>query len=585
MDNLLTQWARLTMLSLADAGVEHVVVSPGSRSTPFLVAACAEARLRCHSVIDERAAGFFALGLAKVTSRPVALLCTSGSAGAHYYPAVVEADVAGIPLVVLTADRPLELQQCGAPQTIDQVKLFGDRVRGYFESGQPDASPGALRGLRRIVHHAVALASVASARGPVQVNVRARKPLEPAHATTEAERALEREVDTLARSPKRIDLGVDVVPASTLDDVAALARSHGRGLLRCGPVACLDGALVRALHGLARATGYLFHAETGSGARHAAREGVRAVDTFPLLDAAGLGEPPTFVLHVGGTSLFGPPRGVEPATVVTLASHGVVDPENDAHFVLRGDVGRALEDLATRFDRPVVDEAWAERAVARDALVRETLRALDDVGDAPLREGVVARALGRALPAGALLVLGNSLPIRSYDLYCHAGGVAYDVVVQRGANGIDGHVALSAGIAEASGRPVALHLGDVSLLHDLTSLVVARRARTPLVVLVVQNGGGRIFEQLPLAGHPLLPEGAWELVTTPTEIDLGAVCGGFGVAYAACRSLAALDAALAEAFARPGVMVVEAFTSPSAAREEQRDVRALLTRKLAASAG
>ncbi|MGH7285972.1 MAG: thiamine pyrophosphate-binding protein, partial [Polyangiaceae bacterium] len=153
--NVLTEWASLLFSSLASAGVTDVVVSPGSRSTPFVVAAVREPTITCHSVIDERAAAFFALGQARITGRPSVLLCTSGTAAAHYLPAIIEAGSAFIPLLVVTADRPTELQECAAPQTIDQTKIYGDHARRFFDLGMPDDSADSLRALRRVAHQAV----------------------------------------------------------------------------------------------------------------------------------------------------------------------------------------------------------------------------------------------------------------------------------------------------------------------------------------------------------------------------------------------------------------------------------------------
>jgi 2-succinyl-5-enolpyruvyl-6-hydroxy-3-cyclohexene-1-carboxylate synthase len=176
---LLTEWARLLMASLRAAGVRDVVLSPGSRSTPFTWAALQDAGLRCRTIIDERSAAFFAVGQARLTGLPTVLVCTSGSAAANYFPAVVEAAESATPLVLLTADRPFELQHAAAPQTIDQTRLFGDYARRFFELGMPDADPAMLEALQRMAAQAV-LASRSPLPGPVHLNARARKPLEPA---------------------------------------------------------------------------------------------------------------------------------------------------------------------------------------------------------------------------------------------------------------------------------------------------------------------------------------------------------------------------------------------------------------------
>ncbi|HEV8244872.1 MAG TPA: 2-succinyl-5-enolpyruvyl-6-hydroxy-3-cyclohexene-1-carboxylic-acid synthase, partial [Polyangiaceae bacterium] len=261
---LLTEWSRLLLGTLARAGVEHVVISPGSRSTPFAWAALNEPKLRCHSVWDERVAAFFALGQARVSGRPSLLLCTSGTAAANYYPALVEASLAHLPVLVLTADRPFELQHASAPQAIDQIKLFGDSARAFFELGVPDASASALQGLVRSVAHAVHAAQNVHP-GPVHLNARARKPLEPIAADDLSSRGLRESVDALlARGPTE-------TARSTLHaDVSRLAQAcveTARGVIFVGPEPVYRPEAVRALARLAEITGFPLLCEATSQSR------------------------------------------------------------------------------------------------------------------------------------------------------------------------------------------------------------------------------------------------------------------------------------------------------------------------------
>src|SRR5688572_18442344 len=198
--HLLGEWARLLFATLRQAGVSDLWVSPGSRSTPFTWAAQHTPGLNVRPVIDERSAAFLALGHTRITGRPCAILCTSGTAAANYFPAIVEASAAYLPLIVLTADRPLDVQQAAAAQTIDQVKLYGDQVRSFFDLGLPDAAASTLVGLRRSVVQAVTQ-SLGPLPGPVHLNLRARKPLEPVPAQTEAEHALSRRISELLARP------------------------------------------------------------------------------------------------------------------------------------------------------------------------------------------------------------------------------------------------------------------------------------------------------------------------------------------------------------------------------------------------
>src|SRR4051812_14027351 len=263
---LVGEWSRLLAASLVEAGIVHAVVCPGSRSTPFAWALAERPELVCHSLIDERDGAFFALGIARVTGEPALVLSTSGSAAANFFPAIVEARLARLPLLVVTADRPLELQAAEAAQTIDQVKLYGDHVRAFFDLGTPEAAPSALAGLKRSVLQAV-LATRGPECGAVHLNARARKPLEPAPPTPH-DRALVAAVDALVqRGPTRVSrAALTADPLAIAELGRELARAE-RALVVCGPLPVFreqTGALVR---GLAARLGAPVFAEATSGAR------------------------------------------------------------------------------------------------------------------------------------------------------------------------------------------------------------------------------------------------------------------------------------------------------------------------------
>ncbi|MEM9293170.1 MAG: 2-succinyl-5-enolpyruvyl-6-hydroxy-3-cyclohexene-1-carboxylic-acid synthase [Acidobacteriota bacterium] len=260
---VLTAWSRLLLQSLADAGVRDVVISPGSRSTPFLAAARATPALRCVSILDERSAAFYALGQGRSSGRPSLLLCTSGSAAANYLPAVVEASASGVPLIALTADRPFELQRCSAPQTIDQVRLFGDHARAYLELGAPDPHPAALRGLRRLAAQAVAL-SRGPEPGAVHLNARARKPLEPS-IPEGAEGNLWAQVEELLREPLPPTEPAELQPAPrSIQRLVRALRQSRRPVIALGPAPLEDSSLRFAVARLAAAANAVVFAEATS---------------------------------------------------------------------------------------------------------------------------------------------------------------------------------------------------------------------------------------------------------------------------------------------------------------------------------
>ena len=573
--NLLAEWSALLLDGLAAAGVTDVVVSPGSRSTPLVLAAHAHPRLRLWDAIDERAAAFFALGQARVSGRPSLLLCTSGSAGAHYLPAVIEADAAYLPLLVLTADRPLELQACAAPQTIDQIKLYGDKVRRSFELGVPDESEGALRGLRRIAAQAV-LAAQWPTPGPVHLNARARKPLEPQPPVTPDEHALAARAARLRAEPVALAPPPRTVPgADAIRAAAGLVSRHARGLIVCGPAPVAQAALRADVQALAARTGFVICAEAPSQLRFAPQPDGPAVrcDAFDaLLRDTGfraradvdcvvqIGAPPT---SRGLELLFS--RMDLPRVVV--AAHGWNDPHASAQQLLLGDVAASLQALIDALPpRPPAQSAWQALWARADAVAAGLIDSqLAD--ERSLSEAAAVRQVVRRLPAGSLLMVGNSLPVRAVDLWCAGGLADVRVLSQRGANGIDGLVAGAAGAAGSAGLPLTLLVGDVSFLHDLNGLWLARQIGTPLVLVVVNNQGGRIFEQLPIA--KTADAGVLARFTTPHALSFGPAAQLFGLPYAHATTGAALDAALDAAYAHPGCTLVEVAVPPASAAAAQ----------------
>jgi 2-succinyl-5-enolpyruvyl-6-hydroxy-3-cyclohexene-1-carboxylate synthase len=575
--NLLTDWATLLLGSFADAGITDVVISPGSRSTPFVVAAARNPRLRCHDSIDERAAAFFALGQARITGRPSLLICTSGTAGAHYLPAVIEAGLSCVPMVIVTADRPFELQQCGASQTIDQLKLFGDHARGFFELGSPDVFSGSLRSVRRIAAQAVAQ-SLWPAPGAVHVNARARKPLEPAAAETREELQLRDSVKALLASP----IPSSPRPVMSLDrpaiDAAVRAiRGAKRGLIVAGPAPVAQSGARNALFRLAAAARFPLLVESASGLRFAGERSEEhvLVDAFDaVLRSRDFRRTARadLILQIGG---FPVSSGFErycsehlDCPNLVLAPHGWHDPFSRSTMHLVADVEIGASQLADHLGPGASDSdrsAWLElfRAAQRASAEAAALAAEPEGG--AINEASAARALVRAAPSGSTLLLGNSLAVRLVDTFAESSAKELAILSQRGAAGIDGLISGAAGAARSSDRALGLFLGDVSFFHDTTGLALARQIdHRPLVIVVVQNRGGRIFEQLPIAKAEVEPH-VLSHITTPHAIEVEPLCRGFGIRHARPESRAALDAELQRAYRTDGCTVIEVVVPPSEA--------------------
>lgn len=591
-----TIWADLLATTLADAGLTLVVLSPGSRSTPLVAALAAEPRLELVTIIDERAAAFFALGAARATGVPAALVCTSGSAAAHYLPALVEASLANIPLVAITADRPPELQACGASQTIDQIELYGSFVRGAFDLGAPVAEAAALRALRRKLVQAVTLARGPHA-GPVHLEVPLRKPLEPAAPSTDAEHALA-ELATLLRGPVRIAPPHLAPDPDAIHALAAAIVAEPDGVIVAGALPAGMPHARERLFELAARAGYPVIAEAGSQLRFGAPPErivrIDHADLIPLADRPA----PRLVLQLGSEPVAASwPGWLAQLSARTpsvqrwvLAGPQWADPEGTARGVVLGELGATIEAvLAAVIAQSDVDRGTAPPAFqvpspgARPSQLRirtsawlETWRAADAVAaDAarravashPRSEVAVVKAALDAAPAGTTLQLGNSLAIRVID-HLPGGPARHRVLTQRGAAGIDGLIASAAGATRA-GAPVLLVLGDVSFAHDLGGLLAGRAASTPLAILVIDNAGGQIFAGLPVARADLGAAFERHWLTAP-ELDPTAIAVALGARGVTATTPAAVGAAITTALATAGVTVIHAPVSASGARDVRR---------------
>jgi 2-succinyl-5-enolpyruvyl-6-hydroxy-3-cyclohexene-1-carboxylate synthase len=610
---LLGEWARLLFGTLAAAGVSDVFISPGSRSTPFAWLALQTPGLRCHAVVDERCAAFAALGFARAAGRPAALLCTSGSAAANYFPAIVEAALAFLPLLVITADRPFEVQHSGAAQCIDQVKLYGSHVRRYFELGLPDAAPSALAGLRRASTQAVAMTQY-PVPGPVHLNARARKPLEPAPAGIETH-SLTARVSALLNAPlTRHVPALRRASSDGLREIARALRAAHAGVILVGPLPSHAPLLSLQIGALASALGFPIMAEATSQMRFALAAHPLSCGEFGWLfsDANSRRRHAADVLLCLGAA----PAWRDLASWVlesravryVLCDHEGADPEGDARVIAYGDLLSSLtllrQELATlapnpggpqrefaisllaqgRRCRTVVAEELARTAAPGrgGALTGDLAGAMAEraMAEPAMAEGAAVACIARTLPCGSQWILGNSLALRDVDAYVTD---AADTVTlsQRGVNGIDGLVSGAVGSALAAGRPTLLLLGDVSLLHDLGGLALARLVKTPLVFAVIDNEGGRIFDQLPVrelyGGDTALAQ-FWH---TPPGLDLAHAARLHGIAYSAPASLAALATVTAEALQRPAATLLQVRVAPDSARE----MRERVLERLAAAAG
>ena len=538
------RWAFALLDGLVASGLHRVVLSPGSRSTPLALACRAHPAVRTWVQVDERSAGFFALGLALSDGAPVGLVCTSGTAPAHWYPAVIEANQAQVPLVLLSADRPPELQECGANQTVDQTRLFGTHTRAFHALGTPQGSGHDLD-----YAYAMGRKTAWQARrplpGPVHINVPLREPLIPPGEIPELiPRA------TLAPEPA-------LTPEPEQAQVARLAGTIAGqpGLILCGRGEYSPG-FPAALARLAAALECPIAADPLSPMRRGGHDDSRiltAYDAFLRSERFGAAHPPHWILRFGAVptsktlATYLERHPPEALFLVDPASRWL-DPTHRALELITADPEQ-LCDALTATAPEKADPTWQSEFLRAEELAHVLKEAAAPT--APAYEGAIVEALAERLPEGATLFSGNSMAIRDLDTYLKSGRSSLRIVANRGASGIDGNVSTLLGLASAAGGPVAGMMGDLAFYHDMNGLLAAHGADATLIVL--NNGGGGIFGYLPQAQLEHF-ESDW---LTPTDLDFEHAARLYGLRFTRVSHQGEFAAALEAALARRGVDLIE----------------------------
>ena len=548
------RWCLALLDGLLAGGLRELVLSPGSRSTPVVLAAQRRPGLQLTPILDERSAAFYALGLARASGAPVGLLATSGSAPAHWYPAVIEASESGVPLILLSADRPPELRDWGANQTIDQTRLFGLHVRAFHDPGAPVDSPPVLKSLTALGIRAAAVSRGANP-GPVHINLPLREPLVPGQVPVLAADPAGEQGDTAPEAASRQGSSpIRMSPPLTLPD-ALKGRLGGRGLIYCGPDAPRPG-FPDALWRCAAALGVPVLADPLSEVRFgpAAIPGAPSprITRYKCIarnPQAAEALRPDWVLRFGRPPvsrtvlewlewLEGVPiLLVDPGERWCDPGHALAQ-RRSLH--LAADPAGLCEGLAADPPSPA-DGDWLDlwrHAEGRVAELSGTYLA-----ERPWCEAQVIRNLVASLPAGDGLLCANSLPIRQLETWSGTRDEPLRLFGNRGASGIDGQLSTLAGL-NAAGVPTTGLLGDLSFLHDLSGLLLADRLDRPCIVL--NNGGGRIFDYLPQSGLPNF-ERLWR---TPRPLDLGALARPFGLRHRQVADAASWSEALGEELGR-----------------------------------
>jgi len=561
---VLTNYVRRMTAALMMADVKTVVISPGSRSTPLAYAFASTKGLEVYMQVDERSAAYFALGLAKASGNPVVLLCTSGTAASNYHPAITEAYYARIPLIVITADRPHELREVGAPQAIDQIRMYGKHVKYSVDFPLAENNSDIEDFIDRHISRAMSVATSAP-RGPVHLNVPFREPL-----------LIDFDLEAPKTTFKKRLKSVDSLDANTAQQISQLLATSEKGFIIAGEMPI--GFDKVAFWDFAKALKWPVLCDPLSNLRTEVPEEclTLCIDHYDALLKSEVFKEiavPETVIRFGAQPVAKPLslylKKCRPMTVIAVDE----SPEfRDSLGVVTHHIQTSSETvLQIIVDKPKTSytELWS---TANDAATAITNKHEGVAGD----EGIFAKMLFEHLPTRSDLVSGSSMPIRDVDTFFRKTDKDITIFANRGTNGIDGVVSTSFGIQAARKRPTWLLIGDLSFLHDVNGLIVTRFHEADLTIVVINNDGGGIFSYLPQAEEGNHFE---ELFGTPTGLTFDHIAAMYGAQYTAIRTPEEFGLELAKAKEKP-VRIIEVFTNRQASVKAHRDLWTQITDRL-----
>lgn len=545
--------------ALVANGLTDVVISPGSRSTPLAVTMCEHKSLKEWIIIDERSAAFFALGMAQRTNRPVALVCTSGTAAVNYYPAIVEAYHNRVPLIVLTTDRPHELRDIGAPQAIDQIKMYGNYVKWFKEMLLPESSERVLADVRRTATIAMTEA-MSNNQGPVHLNFPFREPLMPDFSIDNLSKILHDKSADGKQFPLTIG-GQKRLSDEQLQSIFQLINNKKRGIFVVGPQRDLE--LAKPISELAARWNIPILADPLSQVRAGSHDKSHIVTMYDAIlrnETVREQLKPDFILRFGAMPvskmfLFYLEQHKDVPQIVVEDYEGYRQPtEKMAHVVyangrqLCKDLLLATEDTFKQAPNSWIKEWQRSEQIAQSHLFTHK--------DQRLTEGEAVRSLLEIIPNNSYLYVGNSMAVRDLDMFFKQREEPLTILNNRGVNGIDGVTSSALGAA-AHGNRVTLILGDLSFYHDLNGLLAAKHYQMDLTILLINNDGGGIFSFLPQAGNPKYFE---KLFGTPIGIDFAPAVNMYGGYFSRAKDTEDLQQKLTDSYARSGLSVIEVVT-------------------------
>ncbi|MGE8079001.1 2-succinyl-5-enolpyruvyl-6-hydroxy-3-cyclohexene-1-carboxylic-acid synthase [Peribacillus loiseleuriae] len=570
----LTVYATAFVDELAQNQVKDVVISPGSRSTPLALLLAEHPEIKIHINVDERSAAFFALGLAKAMKKPVAMLCTSGTATANYYPAIVEAFYSRIPLIVLTADRPHELRDIGAPQTINQIGLYGNHVKWFVEMALPESSMSMVRYARTVCARAVATAANEPA-GPVHLNFPLREPLLP--NLTEAKKYRQEK----KQAAVAIEPGILTLSMNQLDAIAQEIGQAKRGLIICGDMK--NDGIKEAVTELGEKLGFPILADPLSQLRsgqHSFSNVIDCYDTFlrdeQVMDAFY----PDVILRFGAMPVSKPLllwlKKHQAENFVIDGGAGFRDPSGLATRMVYSEEERFCQDIVERLPENR-DQGWLQRWVRVNEATKDALRSI--ANEEELDEGKLFYKLNELMPEHSHLFVGNSMPIRDLDTFFFVNGKNVEIYANRGANGIDGIVSTALGVSTVKEKTV-LAIGDLSLFHDMNGLLAGKLQGQNLTILVINNDGGGIFSFLSQASEKEYFE---VLFGTPHGLDFSYTAQLYNATYQKVQNWDEFSEVFTASFSIPGLKIIEIPTNRESNVLKHRNLWSFVSREIASA--
>lgn len=582
MSNPSTVYANIFVDELIRAGLKHVCFVPGSRHTPLILAfARHKDDINIYSHLDERSASFFALGLALALDEPVAMVCTSGTAGANFFPAIIEAHQSRVPLIVLTADRPHELRQSGANQTIDQVKMFGDFVLWFYDAPLPEDNPPdvALRNLRTLAARTYAKAN-GNRKGVVHINMPFRKPLEPDNAQSSIDLTLTNPSTKMVYSSE---------PRENFDDYSQLLElmeESPKGLIVCGPMKPYDWLQIG---NVSYYTAYPMLADILSNERFGDPDLiVSTYETFlPLVEI----DEPDIVIQVGdmpiSKNIQTYLQKINPKYRVWISEHGDWSnaDHNTTHFFHARiqDIAFSLvhnfKDRIERSDEYFIDNVdldWSKRIKEFERVTSLTL--VSELTKGEFFDGVIVYETVKNLPKDSTLFLGNSLPVRLADQFSLLKSDRINIYANRGASGIDGNIstALGSGAARPD-KPLVAILGDITFYHDMNGLLAVHRCGVPITIVLLNNDGGGIFHRLPISKHD--PDFT-DYFVTAHGLDYSHSAKLYGLEYVRADTRDAFRQAFTESVTNRTSTIIEVRTDAQADLKRRNEIVAAVHARL-----